>query len=41
MRFEIAKWPRVSKNGKKILTISGGVNARALREHFCLTDLIL
>ena len=36
MHFEIAKIARkVSKeNGKKILIVSGGVNARALREHF-------
>ena len=36
MQFEIAKIAKdVSKQiGKKILTISGGVNARALREHF-------
>ena len=36
MHFEIADIARkVSKeNGKKILVVSGGVNARALREHF-------
>ncbi len=36
MQFEVAAIAaKVSKeNGKKILTISGGVNARALREHF-------
>jgi len=36
MQFEVAAVAaKVSKqNGKKILTISGGVNARALREHF-------
>ncbi len=36
MHFEIAKIAKEvsKKNGKKILTISGGVNARALREHF-------
>ena len=36
MQFEIASIAaKVSKeNGKKILTVSGGVNARALHEHF-------
>ena len=36
MHFEIAKIAKkVSKDsGKKILVVSGGVNARALREHF-------
>ena len=36
MQFEVAAVAaKVSKqNGKKILTIAGGVNARALREHF-------
>ena len=36
MHFEIANIvKKVSKeNGKKILVVSGGVNARALREHF-------
>jgi len=36
MQFEVASIAKkVSKqNGKEILTISGGVNARALREHF-------
>ena len=36
MHFEVAKIARkVSKDlGKKILVVSGGVNSRALREHF-------
>ena len=36
MHFEIATIAKKvsKKNGKKILTIAGGVNARALREHF-------
>ena len=36
MHFEIAAITKkvARKNGKEILTVSGGVNARALREHF-------
>ena len=36
MHFEIAKYAKLveKQRRKKILTISGGINARALREHF-------
>jgi radical SAM superfamily enzyme YgiQ (UPF0313 family) len=36
MHFEIAAMAKkvAKENGKQILTVSGGVNARALREHF-------
>lgn len=40
MHFEIAKMVKKAskESGKKILAISGGVNARALREHFLSND---